>query len=254
MTLPTGICVTVTDAVPLLPSLVAVMVALPFATAVTTPCDETAAAAGLELDHDTARPFSTLPAPSLSVAMSCVVCPTDIESGLGVSVTVATAACETVIVAPPLLPSAVAAIVAVPAPTADAMPFASTVATAALLVLHVTARPASGFCAASYATAESCVRTPGAASTCGGVTTMLVTGVFSTVIIAIPDVPFTLAATCVDPSATPVTSPALETVAMLESCDRPEDVRRRDRLPAGILDERLKRNLRADGHRRRGRA
>jgi len=37
VTLPTGVLVTVTDAVPLLPSLVAVMVAVPLATPVTTP-------------------------------------------------------------------------------------------------------------------------------------------------------------------------------------------------------------------------
>ncbi len=165
----------------------------------------------------------------------------------------ATAACETEMVAVPFFPSDVAVIVAEPVLTAVIMPFASTVATAALLVLHVMARPLSGFCAASYAVAESCACTPGAASTCGGVTTTLATGVFSTVIVAIPDLPFTLAATCVDPSATPVTTPVLEIVAMLGFCDGPEDVRRRDRPPAGILDERLKRNLRAhrDGGRRR---
>ena len=118
-------------------------------------------------------------------------------------------------VAMPFFPSDVAVIVADPVLTAVIMPFASTVATAALLVLHVMARPLSGFCAASYAVAESCACPPGAASTCGGVTTTLATGVFSTVIVAIPDLPFTLAATCVDPSATPVTTPVLEIVAML---------------------------------------
>ena len=63
------------------------------------PDADTVATPAFELDHVTARPFSTLPAASFSVAVSCVVCPTDIESGVGVTVTVATAACETVIVA-----------------------------------------------------------------------------------------------------------------------------------------------------------
>ena len=99
---------------PLFPSLVAVIVVLPAATAVTTPCADTVATAVFELDHVTARPFNTLPTASLSVAVSCVVCPTDIESGLGVTVTVATAACETVMVAVPFFPSDVAVIVAEP--------------------------------------------------------------------------------------------------------------------------------------------
>jgi hypothetical protein len=49
------------------------------------------------------------------------------------------------------------------------------------------------------------------------VTTTVATGVFSTVIIVIPDLPFTLAETCVVPGATPVTIPSPETVAMLGS-------------------------------------
>jgi hypothetical protein len=149
------------------------------------------------------------------MAKNCVVCPTVIVIGLGVTVTAATAACETEMVAVPFFPSDVAVIVADPVFTAVIIPFASTVATAALLVLHVMARPLSGFCPASYAVAENCACPPGAASTCGGVTTMLATGVFSTVIVAIPDLPFALAATCVDPRATPVTTPELEIVAML---------------------------------------
>jgi hypothetical protein len=204
-----------TLAVPFLPSLVAVIVVLPAAAAVTKPVVDTVAAEEFELPHVTTRPASALPAASLSVAVNCVVCPTDIVIGLGVTVTVATAACETEMVAVPFFPSDVAVIVAVPVLTVVIMPLASTVATAALLVLHVMARPLSGFSPASYAVAESCACTPGAASTCGGVTTTLATGVFSTVIVAIPDLPFTLAATCVDPSATPVTTPVLEIVAML---------------------------------------
>src|SRR5262245_8300031 len=133
----------------------------------------------------------------------------------GVTATEATAAWLTETVAAPVFPSHVAVIVADPVLTAVILPFASTVATAALLVLQVMARPASGFCAASYAVAENCACPPGPASAWGGVTTTLATGVFSTVIVATPDLPFTLAATWVEPSATPVTMPALEIVAML---------------------------------------
>jgi hypothetical protein len=134
-------------------------------------------------------------------------------SAPGVTLTEATAACETVTVIEPFFPSHVAVIVAVPVATAVINPLASTVATPALLVLQMTARPLRGFCPASYVAAESAAWVPGAASMCGGVTTTLATGVFSTVIVATPDFPFTLAATCVEPSATPVTMPALEIVA-----------------------------------------
>src|SRR5262249_44526014 len=162
-------------------------------------------------------PFSTLPPASLSVAVSCVVCPTDMVRGVGVTATLATAACDTEMDDVPFFPSEVAVIVADPGPVAGIIPFTSTVATAELLVLQVIGRPGSGFCPASSAVAESSACPPGEASTCGGVTTTLATGVRSTVIVATPDLPFTLAATCVEPSATPVTTPAVEIVAIFES-------------------------------------
>ena len=52
---------------------------------------------------------------------------------------------------------------------------------------------------------------------CGGVTTTLDTGSRCTVIVAMPDLPFTLAAISVDPADTPVTTPALEIEAMFGS-------------------------------------
>ena len=65
--------VTVTLAVPLIPSLVAVIViGPPGATAVTTPLVDTATV-GFELDdHAIVRPVSTLPATSRSVAVGAV--------------------------------------------------------------------------------------------------------------------------------------------------------------------------------------
>ena len=65
-----GGTVTVIAAVPLLPSLVAVTVAEPAATPVTTPLDDTVAMPVLELDHATARPVSTLLLASRVVAVS----------------------------------------------------------------------------------------------------------------------------------------------------------------------------------------
>jgi len=62
--------VTVTLAEPDLPSLVALIVEDPAATAVTTPLEATVAAAVLELDHVMARPVSTLPAESFVTAVA----------------------------------------------------------------------------------------------------------------------------------------------------------------------------------------
>ena len=66
----TGTTVTVIAAVPLLPSLVAVIVAVPTATADTRPLADTVATAGALLDHAMLRPVRTLPAESLVVAAS----------------------------------------------------------------------------------------------------------------------------------------------------------------------------------------
>jgi hypothetical protein len=72
-TVATGTTVTVTVAVPCFPSLVAVIVAEPALTAVTTPLAETVATPGVPDVHVTVRPVSTLPFASLSVAVSVPV-------------------------------------------------------------------------------------------------------------------------------------------------------------------------------------
>ena len=64
---------TVTAAAPLLPSLVAVMVAVPAVAPATSPPLLTVATDVLELDQVTVRPERALPLWSLGVAMSCVV-------------------------------------------------------------------------------------------------------------------------------------------------------------------------------------
>jgi len=61
----TGTLDTVTAAVPLCPSLVAVIVAAPTATPVTSPEADTVAIAVFELAQAITRPLSTLPAASL---------------------------------------------------------------------------------------------------------------------------------------------------------------------------------------------
>ena len=66
----TGTAATAIAAVPPRPSLVAVIVALPAATAVTSPLALTLATAGALLAHVTTRPDSGLPLASVGVAVS----------------------------------------------------------------------------------------------------------------------------------------------------------------------------------------
>ena len=85
-----GGAVTVTVADPACPSLVAVIVALPVATPVTSPPAETVATALALVVHVTARPVSTFPPASRSVAESCTVEPTCTLGVAGATVTDAT--------------------------------------------------------------------------------------------------------------------------------------------------------------------
>src|SRR5258706_7590272 len=127
----TGAGVTVTGAVPVFPSLVAAIFAVPVLTAVTSPAGDTVAMPVLPDLHVIVRPESTSPFASTSDADACVVSTALIELLASETVTAATGANPTVIVAVPLLPSLVAVICAVPVPTAVTSPVADTVATAA---------------------------------------------------------------------------------------------------------------------------
>jgi len=84
--------VTVIAAVPLFPSLAAVIVADPAATAVTRPLDDTVAMAALLDVHVTVRPVNVLPAASFNVAASCRVVPAARLAVAGLRATVATGA------------------------------------------------------------------------------------------------------------------------------------------------------------------
>src|SRR5207253_5435774 len=88
---PVG-AVTVTPAVPLFPSLVAVIVADPAPVAVTNPVALTVATEPLLVAQVTARPTNGLPAASLGVAVSCEVCPVCRLIDAGLTLTVATGA------------------------------------------------------------------------------------------------------------------------------------------------------------------
>ena len=71
----TGTGTTVRGALPFVPSLVAVMLALPAAIAVTRPVPDTVATPVLSEDHVIVRPMSTLLLASRVVAVAWVVCP-----------------------------------------------------------------------------------------------------------------------------------------------------------------------------------
>jgi hypothetical protein len=73
------------------PLLVAVSVAVPTATAVTSPLAETVATAVFDELHVTVAPLTVFPLASFNPAMSCCVCDAMSEALLGETVTVATA-------------------------------------------------------------------------------------------------------------------------------------------------------------------
>src|SRR2546422_7909660 len=151
----TGRLVAVIAAVAVALSHAAVMVAVPAATAVTSPVPFTVATPPLLLVHVTVRPTRTFPFASLGVAVSCVVCPTIKLAVVGLTVTEDTGTLLTVTVAVPLCPSLVAVIVAEPAAIpATSPPF--TLAMPALLLTHVTTRPESGLPLASLGVAANC--------------------------------------------------------------------------------------------------
>src|SRR5207248_9877487 len=78
----------------------------------------------------------------------------------GVTATEATGTAATVTVALPAFPSLVAVIVAEPAALLVTRPLGLTVATAVLLLAHVTVRPVSALPAESFGVAVSCTGCP----------------------------------------------------------------------------------------------
>src|SRR5436189_6274705 len=99
--------VTVMAEVPLCPSLVAVIVAEPAATPLTSPLPLTVAADVLLLCQVTVRPTSGLPFASLGVAVSGRLLPADTVPDAGVTVTDATGIGRSLPAVVPFLPSLV---------------------------------------------------------------------------------------------------------------------------------------------------
>src|SRR5205085_9240482 len=128
-----GTGTTVRDGLPVLPSLVASMVAVPVLAAVASPVvGETVATALLSDDQAMTRPVKTALFASRVVAVACVVCPIWIGDAARVTPTEATGIGVTVSGALPVWPPLAALICAVPSAIAVTTPVVDTVATAVL--------------------------------------------------------------------------------------------------------------------------
>src|SRR6266516_6798538 len=203
---------TVIAALPLLPSLAAVMLAVPAASAVTSPLPFTVATPGASLDQVIVRPESGLPLASSSVAVSCCVAPAYIDAVAGLTLTEATGTGFTVMAAPALFPSLVAVMFAEPTATPGTSPFAFTVATLGASLDQVIVRPESGLPLASSGVAVSCWVPPTTIVAAVGLTVSDATGIV-TVTAAVALLPSLVAVTFAEPAATAVTSPLASTVA-----------------------------------------
>jgi hypothetical protein len=232
VTVATGTGVTVTVLVPACPSLVAVIVAFPGPTAVTTPSIVTVATAVLLDPQPMTRPVSTFPFASLRVAVRITPWPTVRLLLGGATVTVATGAGITVTVAVVDLPSLVAVIVDGPGAMPVTTPLDETVANAGALDDHVTRRPVSTLPFASLTVGTSVTVCPTVMVGAEGTTLIVATGAGVTVTVLEPDCP-SLVAVIVTPAvvATPVTTPVLDTVASVTLLELQAIVRPVSTLP-----------------------
>jgi hypothetical protein len=165
---------------------VAVMVAEPADTPVTTPVALTVATPGaLEL-HVMTRPVRMLLLASFNVGTSVVVAPTVMLAVKGAMITLATGAFATVTTAVALWLSLVAVMVAEPADMPVTTPVELTVATVGALELHAITRPVRTLLLASFVVATSVVVAPTTMLAVGGARVTLATGTTVTVIVAVP--------------------------------------------------------------------
>jgi hypothetical protein len=158
-----GTAVTFTVAVPLTPSVVAVIVAEPDETPVTTPAELTVAIAVLDEDHVMIRPAVgsgvVRSAANRLTVMGCVW-PTDSVRLPGLTVTSPTGMRVTVYVPVPDAPSILAVIVKPPSAMPTTRPVDDTVPMLSLLDAHVAVLPGSSRPVASSAVAVSCSAPP----------------------------------------------------------------------------------------------
>src|SRR5688572_18457838 len=208
---------TVSASDPMIPSTVALITTWPAANPLTTPDEDTDATLGAELDQMTVRPLRTALWPSRTVAVSCVVWPAVIDV-VPVTDTDATGTTGAVTVSAmlALLPSLVAVMFEVPAPTACTVPEGETTSTPRLELDHAMVRPLSTFpCASFTVTAIACdcptnidvdVALSEIVATGGGAGLPMTS-------VAEPDCPSLVATIVAVPAAIVVTAPLADTVA-----------------------------------------
>jgi hypothetical protein len=119
----------------------------------------------------------------------------------------------TVTASDPDTPSLDAVMVVTPGLSAYSRPLASTVATSGSDEAHVIRRPSSELPLRSLTTTVSGVIPPATRGAAGGEITTAKTGVCATVMAADPVFPSTVAVIVVEPVPSPVTTPALDTLA-----------------------------------------
>jgi hypothetical protein len=223
VTVATGTGMTVTNAVVVLTdSVVAVIVAVPGATAVTcaaAPIESLTELATLTVNtavlldvQVTIRPLRVTPLSSCGVALISWVSPATIGV-IGVQrSSVVTGASVTVISDVPVFVSLVAVMVVLPAPTAVTRPFPSTVAAAGLPEVHAIDRPVSTVPLVSLRTAVSCwvAVIPNTRPAADGVTVTVATGAGVTVRAALPVFASLVATMFAVPGLAAVTRPVEE--------------------------------------------
>lgn len=151
----------------------------------------------------------------MALGVSCVFCPIPIDADVGDTATEPTGVGPTVIEDEPDCPPIVAVSLSVPTATAVTSPLAETVATEAVALDQVTARPLRAFPLASYAVAVSCTVWPGVTDAVAGVTRTEATAASETVTVAVPVLPPLAAVIVALPAAAAVTSPELLTETTL---------------------------------------
>lgn len=219
---------------PDLPSLVAVMTALPAAIAVTRPVVLTLAVDGLLEFHVITRPASALASAARVTATICVVDPM-VSVGCGVETdTDATGASTIVRVAVPDTPSLVAVNVAIPGAIPDTTPVPDTVATLALLDVHVTTRSVTMPPEASLVMADSCIVEPAFNVGAGADTTTDAMAPAETATEIEPTIPSLDAITFATPGAMPTTRPEDDTEAIAGLLDDQSTMRSLTTIPAVV--------------------
>ncbi len=218
ITLLTGGGITVIDALPVLPLVVADTVASPVATAVTRPLEETVSTLLLLLLHAMVWPPNGFPPASSTVPVNWSVCPRLRFAEPGVTTTDATGTGDTVTCAVPVRPPLDAEMVTVPVVTPVTNPVDEMVATPVLALLQVTVRPPSTFPTESLSVADICVVRPTMTVAVVGVTAtapMDAGDAATTVMFAVPLFPWLVAVITAAPMASAEIAPLADTVATL---------------------------------------